>query len=262
MHALRRELLQVAFAAAPAGAVSVAFISILKVSAVWFPANRFATLAGKCTFLAPGMDEPEGNYSFTLYAKDCGEPGTADCIWIQVRDRDGHIVAEMSLPEPGAAEAAARRLRDDGNLIFVIALRGYVRNDAMAGRLTALGQAGNMVLGGLGPGGVGTFSGSSFTPANSGFDVTAYLNGIAVSPDGGTILMDRWMSTDDSSGAWLVATGSGGRAGSGGFAATGCGARSRSAKETSCTRLGKKTTSLESAKRPSPVFTSSLDMWK
>ena len=30
--------------------VSVAFISILKVSAVWFPANRFATLAGLTMF--------------------------------------------------------------------------------------------------------------------------------------------------------------------------------------------------------------------
>src|SRR5512138_667279 len=30
--------------------VSVAFISILKVSAVWFPANRFATLAGMTMF--------------------------------------------------------------------------------------------------------------------------------------------------------------------------------------------------------------------
>ncbi len=71
----------------------------------------WATLTGKCTYIEPGWDTAQGNYSFTLRAEDYGEPGAADRIWIEVKDRNGAVVTSCSLAESGRdrRQAAVRR---------------------------------------------------------------------------------------------------------------------------------------------------------
>ncbi|HEX6384974.1 MAG TPA: Ig-like domain-containing protein [Anaerolineae bacterium] len=66
----------------------------------------WAVFSGKATYQAPGMAEPEGNYTFTVYVEDRGEPGKDnDRFWLEVRDRDGNVVSDLSL-SPEAAENA------------------------------------------------------------------------------------------------------------------------------------------------------------
>jgi hypothetical protein len=58
----------------------------------------WASFSGKATYLAPGMIEAEGNHEFTAYVEDRGQPGAgADRFWLQVRDKDGNLIAELSL---------------------------------------------------------------------------------------------------------------------------------------------------------------------
>jgi hypothetical protein len=70
-------------------------------------ADRFgwATLTGKCTYAEPEWETAQGNYTFTLYAEDHGEPGTSDRVWIEVKDRSGTRVAVMSLDAPAVGRA-------------------------------------------------------------------------------------------------------------------------------------------------------------
>jgi hypothetical protein len=57
----------------------------------------WASFSGKTTYKAPGWLEPEGNYTFIAYVEDHGEPGSSDRIWIEVHDKDGNIVANLSM---------------------------------------------------------------------------------------------------------------------------------------------------------------------
>ena len=57
----------------------------------------WASFSGRATYLAPGMAGPGGNHSFVAYVVD--DP-TGDRFWIEVRDKDGRLIDEMSLPEP------------------------------------------------------------------------------------------------------------------------------------------------------------------
>jgi probable HAF family extracellular repeat protein len=60
----------------------------------------WATFSGKATYLAPGMDDAEGNHTFIVYVED--EP---DRFWIQVGDKNGDIIDEISMSAP-ASDAA------------------------------------------------------------------------------------------------------------------------------------------------------------
>jgi hypothetical protein len=66
----------------------------------------WASFSGKATYLAPGMIEAEGNHEFTAYVEDRSQPGAgADRFWIQVRDRDGSVIAELSLSPDASTNA-------------------------------------------------------------------------------------------------------------------------------------------------------------
>lgn len=67
------------------------------------PGYSWATFSGKTTYQAPGMESPEGNYTFIAYVEDRGESG--DRFWLQVKDKDGNIVADLSLDAEAASNA-------------------------------------------------------------------------------------------------------------------------------------------------------------
>jgi hypothetical protein len=59
----------------------------------------WASFSGKTTYLAPGMLEPEGNYTFTVYVEDRGEPGAGiDRFWIEVLNKDDQVIMDLSMP--------------------------------------------------------------------------------------------------------------------------------------------------------------------
>jgi hypothetical protein len=61
----------------------------------------WASFMGKSTYLEPGWPEPIGNCEFITYIEDRNEPGTGvDQFWIEVLDKNGSKVAEMSMPSP------------------------------------------------------------------------------------------------------------------------------------------------------------------
>jgi hypothetical protein len=63
----------------------------------------WATFSGKTTYLEPGMPEPIGNHEFIVYVEDWGEPGTGgDGFWVEVHDRDGEVIAILSLDRDAA----------------------------------------------------------------------------------------------------------------------------------------------------------------
>jgi hypothetical protein len=63
----------------------------------------WASFSGKATYLEPGWPEPIGNHEFLAYVEDHNEPGTGvDRFWIEVRDKDRNVIAEMSMPEPAS----------------------------------------------------------------------------------------------------------------------------------------------------------------
>ncbi|MHB1318539.1 MAG: OmpL47-type beta-barrel domain-containing protein, partial [Anaerolineae bacterium] len=64
----------------------------------------WATFSGKCTYLGPGMGAPEGNHEFTVYALDYYD-GRADRFWIEVRGKDGQVIAAASLPREATLNA-------------------------------------------------------------------------------------------------------------------------------------------------------------
>jgi hypothetical protein len=54
-------------------------------------------------------ENEKGNYRFTAYVEDHGESGsdpvTPDRFWIEIRDKDGVVVTELSIPSPGSENA-------------------------------------------------------------------------------------------------------------------------------------------------------------
>jgi sugar phosphate permease len=129
--------------------VSVAFISILKVSAVWFPANRFATLAGVTMFagnlgaviagapLAWLVTHTSWRAVFTGLAAVSALLAIAS--WWRVRDRP----EEVGLPavHAKAGASAARALHWRGALRHVLANRAtwpaFVVNVGVGGSFLA-----------------------------------------------------------------------------------------------------------------------------
>jgi hypothetical protein len=77
----------------------------------------WATFSGKSTYLEPGWEVPEGNYTFIVYVEDRDEPGTGvDRFWIEVLDKDNNIVPQMSMDEPATEEANSQQLHG-GNIV-------------------------------------------------------------------------------------------------------------------------------------------------
>jgi PKD repeat protein len=60
----------------------------------------WASFAGKCTYIEPGWEEPEGNHRFTVYVEDWNEPGDMDQFWLEVRDGQGNVIPVMSMDLP------------------------------------------------------------------------------------------------------------------------------------------------------------------
>ena len=69
----------------------------------------WASFTGKNTYKEPDWEEPEGNHAFTAYVEDHSEPGadevTPDRFWIEVRGKDGVVIADSSMPRPGDVNA-------------------------------------------------------------------------------------------------------------------------------------------------------------
>jgi hypothetical protein len=61
------------------------------------PDFSWATFSGKTNFYSSATDTSEGNYTFIAYVEDHGETG--DTFWLQVKDKDGIVVEELSLAE-------------------------------------------------------------------------------------------------------------------------------------------------------------------
>jgi VCBS repeat-containing protein len=65
-----------------------------------------ASFSGKATYLDPCMPKPEGNHEFIVYVEDLNEPGKGvDRFWIEVKDKDGNVITEMSMPLPAGHNA-------------------------------------------------------------------------------------------------------------------------------------------------------------
>jgi hypothetical protein len=66
----------------------------------------WATFSGKATYQDPTMVEPEGNHEFIIYVEDWNEPGAGtDQVWVEVHDKDGNVIAAMSMPRPAEGNA-------------------------------------------------------------------------------------------------------------------------------------------------------------
>ncbi|NIO08799.1 MAG: hypothetical protein GTO40_12605, partial [Deltaproteobacteria bacterium] len=66
----------------------------------------WASFSGKATYLEPGWTEPEGNHEFVTYVEDRSEPGSAiDRFWIEVKDKDGNNVLNLSIGRPAEENA-------------------------------------------------------------------------------------------------------------------------------------------------------------
>lgn len=63
----------------------------------------WASFTTKATYIDPSMTDAEGNYEVTVYVEDHGSDG--DRLWIQVRDRNGVVVDELSLATPATSNA-------------------------------------------------------------------------------------------------------------------------------------------------------------
>ncbi|MDX1746576.1 MAG: hypothetical protein R3324_11615, partial [Halobacteriales archaeon] len=68
------------------------------------PDFGWASFTTKATYRDPSMAEPEGNYEVTAYVED-REAG--DRLWLQVRDRDGMVVDDLSLDTPAPENTVA-----------------------------------------------------------------------------------------------------------------------------------------------------------
>lgn len=64
---------------------------------------KWAAISGTATYRQSGWQQPASNYSYLLYLEDRGQPGSrggADRVWLQVRDEDGNLVANLSMEAP------------------------------------------------------------------------------------------------------------------------------------------------------------------
>jgi hypothetical protein len=86
----------------------------------------WASFSGKATYMEPGWLEAEGNYTFTAYVEDHGEPGSSDHFWIEVRDKDGNVVAALSMT-PGASDNAVTL--QGGNIVVPHENNGKGKNN-------------------------------------------------------------------------------------------------------------------------------------
>ena len=81
----------------------------------------WASFAGKSTYQAPDWLEPEGNYEFTVYVEDHREPNDTstdrDLVWIEVRDKDGKVVAALSLPREADGSTVSAVTLENGNIV-------------------------------------------------------------------------------------------------------------------------------------------------
>ena len=75
----------------------------------------WATFTGKATYLAPGMTDAVGSYSYTVYVEDRNEPGTGtDRFWLETKDKNLAVVPDLSLQK----QAAANTVGISGGNIF------------------------------------------------------------------------------------------------------------------------------------------------
>jgi VCBS repeat-containing protein len=75
----------------------------------------WASFSGKATYMEPGWVDAVGNYEFTTYVEDLGEPGAdSDRFWLEVRDKDRVVVPDLSMADPADAEAT---IIDGGNIV-------------------------------------------------------------------------------------------------------------------------------------------------
>jgi uncharacterized repeat protein (TIGR01451 family) len=66
----------------------------------------WASFTGKATYLGQGMFEPQGNHTFIVYVEDHNQPSAgSDRFWVEVQDKDGAVVSDMSLDPPAAGNA-------------------------------------------------------------------------------------------------------------------------------------------------------------
>lgn len=76
--------------------------------------SGWASFSGKATYLEPGRADPVGNHTLTAYVEDHGEPGTADKVWVEVRDKDGIVLDGLSRPRPAHTHVV---LLQGGNIV-------------------------------------------------------------------------------------------------------------------------------------------------
>jgi len=66
----------------------------------------WAAFTGKGMYREPGWPNPVGDYSFSFYVEDHGEPGiNNDRVWLEIRDADGNVVPVSSMATPAAVQA-------------------------------------------------------------------------------------------------------------------------------------------------------------
>jgi hypothetical protein len=62
----------------------------------------WASFVTKTTYKDPNMEEPEGNYEISVYVED---RVLGDRLWIQVRDKNGVAIEEISIVSPATTES-------------------------------------------------------------------------------------------------------------------------------------------------------------
>jgi predicted MFS family arabinose efflux permease len=131
--------------------VSVAFISILKVSAVWFPPERFATLAGVTMFAgnlgAVAAGAPlawlvtQTSWRVVFVALAVLSAALAIATWLFVRDRPPESASDRHAGAASATPTAAPRVRWSAALARVLAnpstWPAFVVNATIAGSYLA-----------------------------------------------------------------------------------------------------------------------------
>jgi hypothetical protein len=75
---------------------------------------EWATFNGKATYLEPGWTDALGNYEFVTYVEDHGGPGDSDRFWIRILDKDGNVVAALSMTPTAPANAVSLQ---GGNIV-------------------------------------------------------------------------------------------------------------------------------------------------
>ncbi len=73
----------------------------------------WASFSGKATYQRPD-GENEGNHTFIAYVEDRGQTG--DRFWLQVKDKNGNLIAALSLAEAATANAVTI-VDGNGNIV-------------------------------------------------------------------------------------------------------------------------------------------------